>query len=305
MKTMMKFKFVSAVFAVGILFSSCAKEPVDPITALLELPGSTLKDGDVPNNIGGANAPIINTLNANVNFIAGGGCPIQVFSTAQGSNTISKVFLGADGYDKYYEMTVLSSLFSINPIVMQSVTRNSITLKVSVGDNAGNVSSVHTATLSRVDAGTGVLQISLTFDKDTDLDLYLVEPNGEVIYYGNSTSANGGLLDLDSNPGCWIDGVNNENITYDSQATIESGTYTVRVNNYSDCVGQQVNYILTARYNGSLIPVSGNTNPYNGSFAAGTATGGGQSAGTVIYTFNIMDTQPGTRSLPASVASYK
>lgn len=304
---MKKFSRLSAfILLLGITFTSCKKEEVPAsITTLFSLSGSTLRDGGFPGSSGGASMPVITTVNSNTNFIAGGGCPLQVFSTAQGSNVVSKVFLGAESFDKYYEMNVSSAMFLLNPIIVTTVTKNEIILKIAVADNAGNVSTTHTVSLTRVVVGAGRLQVSLTFDKDTDLDLYLVEPNGEVIYYGNGSSANGGMLDLDSNPGCYIDGVNNENITYDDQATIEAGTYTVRVNNYSDCVGQQVNYTVVARYNGFELPVVGNSNPYSGSFAAGTDTGGGETAGTVIFTFNIASAVPGTRTLPASVGSYK
>ncbi len=304
---MKKFSKLSVfILLLSVILTSCKKEEVPAsITTLFSLSGSTLRDGGFPGSSGGVSMPTITTVNSNSNFIAGGGCPLQIFSAAQGSNVISKVYLSADGFDKYYEMTVASATILLNPIFVTTVTKNEIILKIAVADNAGNVSTTYNVTLTRIVVGAGRLQVSLTFDKDTDLDLYLVEPNGEVIYYGNGTSANGGMLDLDSNPGCYIDGVNNENITYDDQATIEAGTYTVRVNNYSDCVGQQVNYTVVARYNGVELPVVGNTNPYSGSFAAGTDTGGGETAGTVIYTFNIASTVPGTRTLPVSVGSYK
>ena len=56
-------------------------------------------------------------------------------------------------------------------------------------------------------------------EDEKDVDLHLIEPNGGHIYYGNRRSSNGGFLDIDSNPDCSIDGVNNENIYYQEGKT--------------------------------------------------------------------------------------
>lgn len=303
MKTV--FKSLPFVAAIGTLFffSSCSKNHGD-INALLTLPNGVIRTGDMPGP-SGSNAPVINTLNHNDNFIAGGGCPMQLSCTTQGSFTLAKLYLGAEDYSGYYELAISGSTIIINPIIAQNVDLNELVIKVAVEDNGGNVSTVSSFTVTRIEVGTGILQVSLTFDKATDLDLYLVEPDGEVIYYGNRNSSNGGILDLDSNPACSTDNVNNENITYDDQATIEDGTYTVRVNNYADCVGQTVNYTVVARYNNEIISTSGNANPFNGSFAAGTDTPGGSDAGQVIFTFDIMTQRNGTRTLAPAVASFK
>jgi len=103
------------------------------------------------------------------------------------------------------------------------------------------------------------LQFSLNWDAPTDVDLWVTEPNGERIYFGNTTSASGGTLDLDSNAGCSIDNVNNENITWGSVVP-PLGDYLVQVDHWSDCNGNTSNYTLTANmcgettsYNGTLV----------------------------------------------------
>lgn len=301
MKVTTFLKSLGLIAFISVSMWSCKKP--DPIEEIISISNSVLRTGEIPSSQG-SNIPVINSVQHNASFIPGGGAPINVLATAQTGN-ISKLYIGLDGFSGYYEISTTQSSIHVNPIVAQSVTQEELTFNLSVADNNGNVSQLYTFTVTQVDVGTGRLQVSLTFDQTTDLDLYLVEPDGETIYYGNSTSSNGGILDLDSNPACWSDGVNNENITYDDQAEIEAGTYTVRVNNYEDCVGEQVNFSVVARYNGQIIATSGNPNPYNGSFAAGTAVGGGEDAGQIIFTFNITNGQSGSRTMPTTKASFK
>ena len=50
--------------------------------------------------------------------------------------------------------------------------------------------------------GTGDIAFRLSWSTGADLDLYVQEPNGNVIYYGNPSSSTGGRLDVDSNSSC-------------------------------------------------------------------------------------------------------
>jgi uncharacterized protein YfaP (DUF2135 family) len=52
------------------------------------------------------------------------------------------------------------------------------------------------------DLGTGDVQVTLQWDNTADLDLHLVDPNGEEICYLHERSASGGELDVDANAGC-------------------------------------------------------------------------------------------------------
>ena len=80
----------------------------------------------------------------------------------------------------------------------------------------------------------GVLQFALNWNTATDVDLHVVDPSGEIVFYGNPSSASGGELDLDSNAGCELDGVGNENVIWDVEAVPE-GDYQVAVNLWSAC----------------------------------------------------------------------
>lgn len=80
--------------------------------------------------------------------------------------------------------------------------------------------------------GTGAVQITLTWDDAVDLDLHVVEPSGEEIYYAHRQSATGGQLDRDTQCQSTTTG-RPENVVW--SATAPSGSYTVKVHLYSVC----------------------------------------------------------------------
>lgn len=73
----------------------------------------------------------------------------------------------------------------------------------------------------------GVLQIGLSWDTaNTDIDLWVTDPSGEKLYYGNAFSASGGYLDRDD-----TDGFGPENIYWVSN--IPDGDYIIQVHYFS------------------------------------------------------------------------
>jgi hypothetical protein len=145
-------------------------------------------------------------------------------------------------------------------------------------DNAGNISPALIKQLILALVSTADVQISLSWDTISDLDLHLVEPGGEEIYFGNVQSSAGGVLDLDSNAFC-EGGVNNENITYPGVKP-PSGEYTVRVDFYSNCEDSPAHYTLTRT-------VCGDTDFFTGSFAPGDEDFGGAGSGREITKFTV------------------
>ena len=75
--------------------------------------------------------------------------------------------------------------------------------------------------------GGGDVQVSLTWNTTADLDLWVTDPAGERIYYGNRTSASGGQLDVDD-----TSGFGPENIFWPTNGA-PAGTYTVQVDHYA------------------------------------------------------------------------
>jgi uncharacterized protein YfaP (DUF2135 family) len=211
------------------------------------------------------------------NAINGGSVTISLTS----GGTIVKVYVQVMGSDGYYEITVPagSSVADVLLTLAQTLP-STVTFIFEVVDSSGNVSAPTSTMTAITTVGTGDVQVSVSWDADNDLDLHVVDPNGFEVYYGADTSPEGGTLDLDSNAGCTIDGVNNENITWPTGAA-PHGMYTVRVDNYEQCPGGLGdNYVVTVRLHGHPAMV------FNGSFpASDLGDSGSAGSGTTITTF--------------------
>jgi hypothetical protein len=97
----------------------------------------------------------------------------------------------------------------------------------------------------------------------TDLDLYVTDPAGVTIYFGNTSSFSGGHLDLDANAACSRNvGVDNEHI-YWAQHRAPAGLYRVHVAHYESCIGgRPVDYRVTITACGETVVLAGR---YDGS----------------------------------------
>ena len=156
---------------------------------------------------------------------------------------------------------------------------SSVGVTVRLMDARGGASGAGSASLDfqRVNAGT--LQFSLRWDLLADVDLHVVTPASGEIYYSRKTDGAGGSLDLDSNAGCSIDRINNENVSWTSTPPA-TGTYTVRVDHWSACaVTTLVHYVLTVSNCGVRTTYEGNLSPNE-------ADRGGAGAGRTVATIN-------------------
>jgi hypothetical protein len=77
-----------------------------------------------------------------------------------------------------------------------------------------------------VTSGNGDVKVTLSWSTNADLDLYVVDPNGEQIYWKNDFSQSGGELDVDD----WgeTNGRHEENIFW-KDGSAPNGTYSVMV----------------------------------------------------------------------------
>lgn len=104
--------------------------------------------------------------------------------------------------------------------------------------------------------GEGDPRFTLIWDSADDLDLHVIEPGGERLWYADRSSATGGLLDRDDNVGvCGGDaepgGVEN---VYWPVGSAPSGTYTIEIDNYSDCDdGNTGTWTLQVHQDGVLV----------------------------------------------------
>ena len=116
----------------------------------------------------------------------------------------------------------------------------------------------------------GKLVIALAWDTQADLDLHVVDPNGVEIWKRNVTSyvppppgsppeppgtkPDGGLLDLDSNASCVIDGRRAENVVWENEPP--RGRYVVRVDTFSLCAAPNARWRVEATYDGRSLGVA-------------------------------------------------
>jgi hypothetical protein len=119
--------------------------------------------------------------------------------------------------------------------------------------------------------GGGDIQATLRWSGAADLDLHVLDPAGEEVYYGHVTAASGGHLDHDANAGCngIADDDNPVENIYWPTGGAPSGSYTVFVKVYDTCEAP-LDWQLNVRRNGSLIvdqAGSGDSSAY--SFALG------------------------------------
>jgi len=117
--------------------------------------------------------------------------------------------------------------------INQSVENCCECAAVEIVDDNRNVEGLIDSLRRIHNGGMGPITVTLIWSTTDDLDLSLVEPSGNKIYYEHQNSSDGGHLDVDMNRS-GIDNVMNpiENIHYDSTSTPQAGTYQVFVHNF-------------------------------------------------------------------------
>ena len=132
------------------------------------------------------------------------------------------------------------------------------TIEIAAVDVSGRISAFTQRHLRVLPVGTGDVEVTVSMTEATDLDLYVVDPTGVVVYYGNTSGFSGGRLDLDANAGCGSNmGVNNEHIFW-PRGRAPAGTYQVRVSNFRSCIqGRRVDYRVTVHNCGETAVFAG------------------------------------------------
>ena len=195
---------------------------------------------------------------------------VSLAGTSQGLSTSSDTGLGA-----YYEVTLPSPQMTASVLLAlpQELRNSEFELFFAVANDSDAIGPFTRMDFDVVQVGTGDVQVTLSWDADSDVDLHVVDPNGDEVYFANRQVPSGGELDLDSNAACSIDGVRNENITW-PEGSAPQGTYTVRVDYWSACDVAATNYTV-------LVNNGGDVEIFTGRF-----TGAGDSgSGTEITTF--------------------
>lgn len=110
-------------------------------------------------------------------------------------------------------------------------------------------------------AGGGVdgeLRVSLEWFNNDDLDLYMKEPDGKVIYFGDKISlVSGGFLDVDMNVGLGCASRKPvENIIYEDKSRMKSGIYIVSVKNHCKRENIDLGFNVQIECQGNIIDMS-------------------------------------------------
>lgn len=302
-----------------IALTSCKKD--DATTAnMLEnnyftVVNGVYHSGSLPASNGADN---VGALSINHKAIPGGSSVASITTV----NQMKEFYLGVQGVDGYLVVPVNSlvssssgraagGIYDLVLLISQNLNQG-FTLVIGGTDSNGTVLATVLQPMEFLSVGTGALQVSLSFNNNTDVDLYVVRPNGEVIYYGHrggydeETESEWGL-DLDSNPACSIDGINQENV-YFPTAEMLSGKYEVWVNLYENCNYQETRWDIVATKSGSIITPSWGSNPATGIFAADAPSneiGSSLDGATKVMEFTIGDNQAPAYSLPSSVSLPK
>ncbi|MDR2593725.1 MAG: hypothetical protein LBC87_03030 [Fibromonadaceae bacterium] len=228
------------------------------------------KDNVLQNsNLGfmGNSAPIpegdvsaITSLDIAGNVLSGG----SVFVTVTSSKKLEDLYLQIEGENGHYVWELEpEDQISSNPYVYQVALEFNIdlgertTLKFTVGGKteSGDYVKLKSKDLKIINVGSGAMQVSLSWDKYDDVDLHVYSPSGKHLYFGNKREANA-ELDIDSNAGCHIDGVNSENIFF--EAPLEDGDYKVKVHMFMKCkFGEgDTKFRVTANLEGKFVEFS-------------------------------------------------
>jgi hypothetical protein len=197
-------------------------------------------------------------------------------ATVSSATPFTRVVLSAAYHEDYYELVLPVAVTSIDILMVlsQDAPQASLGFIYSAAASGGPMGAELTQTINMIRVGAGEVQVSVAWDAPTDVDLHVIDPSGEEIYFGNTSSASGGTLDLDSNAACTIDNVNNENITWPVGGA-PTGQYTVHLVYWSACSQPESNYTVTIVvrgqppqvFSGTLVNASTSTPIPIGSFA--------------------------------------
>jgi hypothetical protein len=133
----------------------------------------------------------------------------------------------------------------------KSLPEGTLDLQLRAVDERGRIGPLLTRALSALDAPPSqqhepaALVVALTWDTESDLDLHVLDPLDQEIFYGAPTTLDGfapsssttnegfGALSIDSNADCEIDGLGREEVRW--LANPPPGHYQVRVDTKSLC----------------------------------------------------------------------
>lgn len=266
--------------AAMLALSSCkGPEPLGPAVTIADLISRvTTSDGSLEAvlHAGMAPAPGVGAapvVPSEATAVNGGSAAVGIEAGAE----FTRVAVAVAGVDGWYELVLPAGVSASDIVVGISPDANTTTLDMLYGVSTdGAPGQYGTQSLRVFRVGTGDVQVSISWTGASDVDLHVFDPSGEEVYFANLESASGGTLDLDSNAGCSIDNVNNENIVWPT-GVAPRGDYRVVVDYWSDCGVPRSDYVVTVAMAGQAPQV------FTGSFIGTSASNPAVEIGTFTY----------------------
>jgi hypothetical protein len=167
-----------------------------------------------------------------------------------GSADFSTVYISVAGVAGYWQIDLGSAARFVELVLTLAANPPSpdFSLHTAVG-SSGSAGDPTTTALSAVDLADADIAVTLKWTGASDLDLHVVDPNDQEIFWQSRTTPEGGRLNLDSNPACAIDNVNQETISW-PKGKAPNGIYSVSVDYFADCGQQSAPFTVTLNVNG-------------------------------------------------------
>lgn len=262
---------IFAVLSAGLL-TACDGASSDPgLGALLRVEGAQFVAGSPP---AGGSGPEVVSVDLSSNQIRAGQIGKPLSAALDPAATAAAIGLRGDlGY-----WVVPAGLpevqapgfptFHVDLSFAPDLAAGEYTLDVRAGGAEGRFgpSQLLPLSASGPPVPIGALVISLRWDTEADLDLHVIDPAGVEIYKRNINSyeapppgqapdptawQKGGLLDLDSNAACVIDGRRQENVIWKDAAL--PGHHLVRVDTFSLCGEASASWTVEVRKAGAVL----------------------------------------------------
>lgn len=215
---------------------------------------ATLVLGDLPEAGGGPTSTV-----AGIAMMINGGSSQQ---TVTGGAQFTRVVFGVRGLRNYYELTLPGNVASQGILISSNPTVSfggNLGFQYAVGDGTG-IGAYSTQSVRFLRVGTGDIQISVAWDDSSDVDLHVIDPNGEEVYFAHKIAASGGELDLDANAACSPNEISprvfysNENVVWATGEAIP-GTYKVILDYWSACGVASTDYVVTIQRTGAAAEI--------------------------------------------------
>lgn len=187
--------YLLLILSLSLTFVSCEKDKKSSSSSSSSTSTFfTIQDADYHNtgNLPEGSIDLIENLNIN-NTVINGGSSIVSFTSSQ---KIKTVFVSVKGKQGYYQydfdnsnssmLTKSSYYYELILLISQNLKEQGFVITIScVNESGDNSTSVDSEAINVIEVGTGNLQVSLSWDQLDDVDLHLMQPNGDKIYYGN------------------------------------------------------------------------------------------------------------------------